>query len=443
MNQSLLIACRNIGRQKKRTILLAGAIGFGFFIITLVGGFTAGLASSARTNFSYAFGGHLYFSGSAVSALQTEIPVIRDPGVLNAVLDGYKDEVVSIQRRSSATGTLVFGTKERAQKIEGVDFSAESGFTNNIQIVEGSFSRIAEPSALILPQETAIKLGVKVGETLLFKGSTVTGQMNVTELVLVATSVSQSSMGFSSGYANLVGINTHLGMTANEYQTVNVWLKDMNRIDSLANQVYAALAAKVPVKPRPDGAVDPRKSQMERMMGTRSKVATDQTWTGTRYELSTLTEQMSQFINLIRIIDQVGFGIFITLLLITMVGILNSYRMVMVERTGEIGTMRAIGVQRGGIRNIFLWESLALALLGAAGGLAMACLTMLMLSLPEFKNLQIIGFFLEKGHLSFHVQAIEVLKNIVILCMLSLLAVFLPARTASRLSPAVALRTVY
>ena len=53
---------------------------------------------------------------------------------------------------------------------------------------------------------------------------------------------------------------------------------------------------------------------------------------------------------------------FVVILIIITVGIINSYRMVMMERTAEIGTMRAMGVQREGVRNIFLWEALFVAL---------------------------------------------------------------------------------
>ena len=39
----------------------------------------------------------------------------------------------------------------------------------------------------------------------------------------------------------------------------------------------------------------------------------------------------------------IGLAIFIILLVITMVGITNTFRMIMIERTQEIGTMRPLG----------------------------------------------------------------------------------------------------
>jgi putative ABC transport system permease protein len=52
----------------------------------------------------------------------------------------------------------------------------------------------------------------------------------------------------------------------------------------------------------------------------------------------------------------------------------NTMSMAVVERTVEIGTLRAIGVRRGGIRTMFVCEALLLGTLGAVLGTAVALL---------------------------------------------------------------------
>ena len=50
----------------------------------------------------------------------------------------------------------------------------------------------------------------------------------------------------------------------------------------------------------------------------------------------------------------------------------NTMSMAVVERTTEIGTLRAMGLRRAGIRNLFVCEGLLLGLIGAAAGVLVA-----------------------------------------------------------------------
>jgi putative ABC transport system permease protein len=82
--------------------------------------------------------------------------------------------------------------------------------------------------------------------------------------------------------------------------------------------------------------------------------------------------------------DVSSFYIMLAILyLLTVLGILNSMSMSVRERTGEIGTLRAIGIRRRRIMILFLWEAVSLALIAA--GLSVV------LSLPVAAYLQIVG----------------------------------------------------
>ena len=76
-----------------------------------------------------------------------------------------------------------------------------------------------------------------------------------------------------------------------------------------------------------------------------------ESWEGTRYSIITLNDMMDQVMSMVSLLDTIGLVIFIILLVITMVGITNTFRMIMLERTREIGTIRAIGMQRKSVRN--------------------------------------------------------------------------------------------
>ncbi len=108
--------------------------------------------------------------------------------------------------------------------------------------------------------------------------------------------------------------------------------------------------------------------------------------------------------------------------------------------TAEIGTMRAMGVQREGVRNIFLWEALFVALGGTALGLALAAMAMVGLGFVTFAAGGVFGIFLNEGRFAFDLSLLTILFDIALVCLMSVAAVYLPARAAARLQPAEALR---
>jgi len=90
--QTIRIAYKNVMRNFRRSALLGSAIAFGFFILTLINGFTGGLNTTIRDNFSGILGGHIYITGEEVSERSTRLGVIRntDTKVLYLFGEGLK-----------------------------------------------------------------------------------------------------------------------------------------------------------------------------------------------------------------------------------------------------------------------------------------------------------------------------------------------------------------
>ena len=140
-------------------------------------------------------------------------------------------------------------------------------------------------------------------------------------------------------------------------------------------------------------------------------------------------------------LDIVSLVVFLILLTITMVGVVNTFRMVLLERIREIGTMRAVGMQGRSVRGIFLMEAGFVGLIGALIGLVLAGIAMLVLGQVTLDTDSPLQFFLNDGRITFAVPPLSVLTNVAILLVLSLLAAFIPARRAARMEPAAALRS--
>jgi putative ABC transport system permease protein len=79
---------------------------------------------------------------------------------------------------------------------------------------------------------------------------------------------------------------------------------------------------------------------------------------------------LSDFYNQVRGMFDMIFGfIFLIVLTVVIMSVANSMGMTVVERTREIGTLRAIGLKRGGVVRLFTTESMLLTLLGCSLGL--------------------------------------------------------------------------
>ena len=86
-------------------------------------------------------------------------------------------------------------------------------------------------------------------------------------------------------------------------------------------------------------------------------------------------QQLSDFYNQVHGMFDMIFGfIFLIVLTVVLMSVANSMGMTVVERTREIGTLRAMGLKRWGVIRLFTTESTLLTLIGCVAGLLITML---------------------------------------------------------------------
>jgi putative ABC transport system permease protein len=134
-------------------------------------------------------------------------------------------------------------------------------------------------------------------------------------------------------------------------------------------------------------------------------------------------------------------AIVITLLAVIIIGgIMNSMWMSVRERTKEIGTMRAIGAQRGFILQMFVFEAIMLGLLASGLGVLMGVLIITginSLNLPITNDG--IRLFMMTNTLKFSLHSSQILSTLILFASITGLAALYPALKAARLRPVEAL----
>ena len=130
----------------------------------------------------------------------------------------------------------------------------------------------------------------------------------------------------------------------------------------------------------------------------------------------------------------IGFGILA--LIASVFGIINTQYISVLERTSEIGLMKALGMRGRHVRRLFLLEA---AWIGVLGGTIGALLAVVSGTLLNPFITQAIG--LEKGTNLLIFQLLPIILLVVVLMFVAIAAGFFPSRKAAKLDPIEALRT--
>jgi ABC-type antimicrobial peptide transport system permease subunit len=137
---------------------------------------------------------------------------------------------------------------------------------------------------------------------------------------------------------------------------------------------------------------------------------------------------LSNFITLL------GMALSVIFSLGAMIGAAITMYSAVATRTGEIGTLRALGFRRGSILAAFLGESLLLALVGGIAGLVAASfLTAITVSTTNFQSFSELAF-------SFTLTPRIVVQSLAFALLMGFVGGFLPAIKASRMKIVDALR---
>lgn len=162
---------------------------------------------------------------------------------------------------------------------------------------------------------------------------------------------------------------------------------------------------------------------------------------GTTVDVSTMYETASDILKLQGVLDLITVSAVLVLFFIILLGVVNTLRMTIRERTREIGTVRAIGMRAEDVRDTFLLETFFLTLFASAAGVALGFLAMGLISLPVFHPQDNpLGMLLVNGRIYFLTTFAGVAGSVLLILIIALATAWFPARRAAAMSPAQALR---
>jgi putative ABC transport system permease protein len=168
-----------------------------------------------------------------------------------------------------------------------------------------------------------------------------------------------------------------------------------------------------------------------------------QDWEGTRFTVTNLNDYLDMITQIVAIMNGVSFTVFIVMLLITMIGLMNTFRITLSERITEIGTMRAINLQKKQVKQLFIYEGLITATGGTLFGVAAEIIASRILTVADFSGVEksSLQLIMRHGHLSLPVDPLYIMAVIILITVISLLAIVGPINSALKKSVVDELRT--
>lgn len=401
------LAIRNLFRNYRRSLFTVLAIGLGFAAVNILGGFTAYIFNNLRDSFIYLqANGHLtvFNAGFLEEGKLNPTKYLLDEKETKLIEDIIRryPEVLVITPQLNISGLLsngkvstIFLAAGRVPSDVRLISSHARGMIATLQTFNGRPLEDNVTYGVGLSRGLAKQFKFDVGSNPIAMSSTVSGQVNA-----VDTQVFQLFDSSNEALDDKLML-VPLKFAQELYDTTSV-----DRINILLD--------------RTDMTDDVRK-----------RLSKDFSDAGLQVDIKTWNE-LNPFYTKVRNMFQVIFLFaFLIVFTIVVMSVINTVSMAIMERTREIGTLRALGLKRRGIERLFAMESMFLGIIGSVLGiiLTLVAWAAIMTLKPTWVPPQIasripLEVYLVPEYMAF---------SLVSLVVLSLLAASLPARKAARM----------
>lgn len=390
---------RNLQRNRRRTAISILSIALGLAAIATFAGYTKTVNRSLEQQAIYGeLLGHLTISidGFYEAGRLDPGKYLFSPDQLALVSQILKslDPNALAAPRLGVSGLLSNG------KVSTI-FVGESLSPENMQSLRGPRVRAsgmldgAIPTGVTVARGLAAMMRLADGADASILTSTISGQANAVDVQIVDT--------FSTGNIATEDKAVYLPLTV---------AQTLLDAEGQADRVTVLL---------PDAALsDAMKSRLQEALAGKNLSVTVRTWK----ELSAFYTPVKQ------LFDRVFAFLLTIVLIIVAMSVANAMGMNVVERTREIGTLRAIGMRRSGIVRLFLAEAVLLVAIGCAIGTTIA------IALSQGINAAQFAYkppnATESVFLFIDFDGLKALAAAVVLCLLGTVASLVPARRAAR-----------
>jgi len=429
----LQVAGRNLTRHTLRNLLLGAALAMVTGAMVLLGALADGIEHAMFESATTLLTGHVNVGGFFKITAGSAAPLVSDWPKVLAATRAEVPEIDYVTVRGRGWSKAVSESASMDLVLGGVDMSREPGFRKVVIPIEGKLDDLMQPDTVLLFQGQAERLKVGVGDQLTISAPTERGVNNTAD---VRVAVVARNVGLLSTFQAFIQGDTLrrlYGLNDTTTGAIHLYLKK----EGDAPRVAARLREKLAEKGWRVMEPDPQPYWMKLFQTVPSA-----DWTGQKLDVTTWEDEMGQFKQFIFGFRALSNIVLLLVMAVVLVGILNTLAIAIRERTREIGTLRAIGMQRTKVLWLFLLETALLGLGGAAAGAALASAFAGLLNAAHILVPEGIQLFLMQEHLSFWLAPGAIAVRVAAVALLTVVASVFPALRAARLKPVTAMHHI-
>lgn len=367
----LRIAVRNLLQASRRSVVLGIALAGVTLLLTLMLALSAGLRENMVRSATTLAAGHVNVAGFYKTTPTDAQPIVTDYRKVRALIEAKTPGLDLVIERHRGLAKLVADDGSTMSALVGLVPAEEARLRATLTLAKeddyrengsqarlGDLSRVGQPGTIVLFAGMAKRLGVAPGETVTVLAESRKGAANSRELTLIGVA---EDVGMLSLFSSLIGKQELLELYQLPDDTTGalmVYLDDIARAPEVMRTLRAALEAEGYL------LMD---HEAKFFFAKIDGVSSDE-WTGQRLDLTTWDDEVSWLAWVVQAFDGISLFVVALLMAIIGVGVMNTMWMAVRERTGEVGTLRAIGMGRGQVLLMFLLEALVLGASASAAG---------------------------------------------------------------------------
>jgi putative ABC transport system permease protein len=406
MSRWAVLAARNLLRHGRRTFLTGSIVVVGFVAVTMTAGFVSQTFSSLKSATIRSVGGHLRILDPRAAGKTDDeaASILLDdwPGL--AGLLSRDAHVVQAMPKLSFFGLVVKGDKSAAYLGTGTIPALEKQASLSADtVVSGAFLSRSDADEIMLGTGLARAIGAKPGDLVTVMTTTPDGGINAVDATVAAI------LGYPIKELDDRILFMPYGAAAR-----------LLKVEGKANSVVVLL--------KDDRDTAREAEELPRALAAAGRPVVVKTWLDT-----------AAFYKQVKLLYiSIFFFMGLVLAVVVILATANTMTMSVFERTREIGTLLAIGMERSSIRALFLLEGVLLGIIGSVIGAVLSLLLRAALNASGIMLPPPPGA--THGNL-LHVDFIPLAYGIgfAVMSLTLLVAAWWPARRAARLNPVEAL----